>query len=221
MSTTRHLINRRRRLAATRPDRDERQRLDPDQDPRKPPLRKPPPPRALRQSRRAIPWVPLLGVLAVLLGGFAVWAGARADALHDGPATRNTALTEAARTSEVKGSVTEAVNAVFSYDHTSPEATEDAAGEVLVGKAVEQHREMLAQVVAQGEKQQLVLTTTVTDSGVEMLDGNRARLLVFADQRNTRTGKGGDTTHAAAMFAVEAVHSDGSWRISDIDTFNR
>ena len=68
--------------------------------------------------------------------------------------------------------------------------------------------------------QKLVLTTTVTDSAVEMLDGDRARLLIFADQRNTRTGGKDATTYAAAMLAVDAARRDGIWKIADLDTLN-
>jgi Mce-associated membrane protein len=65
-----------------------------------------------------------------------------------------------------------------------------------------------------------VLTTTVTDSAVEMLEGDRARLLVFTDQRDTRTGGKDATTYAAAMLAVDAVHRDGIWKITNLDTLN-
>ncbi len=42
-----------------------------------------------------------------------------------------------------------------------------------------------------------------------------------ADQGNTSTAKGADagSTYAAAMFAVDAVHQDGTWKIASIDTF--
>ena len=67
--------------------------------------------------------------------------------------------------------------------------------------------------------EKLVLTTTVTNSGVEMLNGNTARLLIFANQKDTGATKG-STTDAGAMFAVTAVHQDGQWKIEDIDTFS-
>jgi len=79
---------------------------------------------------------------------------------------------------------------------------------------------MIAQVRAQAPKQKLVLTTTVTSTGVESITGDRARVLVYADQRNTSTAAGsGGTTYAAAMFAVDAVRQDGTWKIASIDTF--
>lgn len=167
---------------------------------------------------RALPRLPIaLGVATVLLGGLAVWFGGEADGLRSGPGAHNAALTDTARTSEVKGKITDAVNAVFSYDYTNTARTEQAAKTLLTGRAVGQYNGMLAQVRAQAPHDKLVLTTTVTDSAVERLDGSRARVLVFADQRNTRT-TGKDTTYAAAMLAVDAVRQGGTWKIADIDT---
>ncbi|MGW2277962.1 hypothetical protein [Streptomyces sp. NPDC001770] len=175
-----------------------------------------------RRSRRLRISLPaLLCVLTVLLGVFAAWAFTSAATLRDDPGRRNTALTDIARTSEVKGQITEAVGAVFSYDYASTEKSDRAAKTYLTGKAVRQHQDMLAEVREQAPEQKLVLTTTVTESAVERLDGDRARLLVFADQSNTRTGAKEETTYAAAMFAVDAVRSDGRWRIAAIDTFTQ
>ncbi|MFI9628483.1 hypothetical protein [Streptomyces sp. NPDC052042] len=175
-----------------------------------------------RRRPRLLPGLPaVLCALTVLLGAFAAWAFSSAANLRDESARQNTALTDIGRTSEVKGRIAEAVGAVFSYDYAAPAKSERAAKTYLVGKAVQQHRDMLARVRSQGPGQKLVLTTTVTDSGVEILDGNRARLLIFADQSNTRTGASEERTYAAAMFAVDAVRRDGAWRILAIDTFTQ
>ncbi|MEU1090152.1 hypothetical protein ABZ401_25600 [Streptomyces sp. NPDC005892] len=257
MSTTRHLVNRQRRLATVAADRatpttgtsptagdadtdasapegadggDPRD-VDPAGDPEPsgaadadgPSPAASTEPAAERRTRRRlrISLPALLCVLTVLLGVFAAWAFASAATLRDDPSRRNTALTDIARTSEVKGQITEAVGAVFSYDYASTEKSDRAAKTYLTGKAVQQHQDMLAEVREQAPKQKLVLTTTVTESAVEQLDGDRARLIVFADQSNTRTGAKEETTYAAAMFAVDAVRKDGRWRIAAIDTFTQ
>ncbi|GGV24647.1 membrane protein [Streptomyces longisporoflavus] len=218
MSTTRHMVNRQRRLAAVKA------RETPTPAPRAPRPRPKSGEKPARTARGAVPrplLLALLTLLAVLAAAFAVFAHSRAEAARDLPALRNTALTDTARTSEVKGTVGQAVDAVFSYDHAAPGRTEKAADKYLTGKAVGQHRDMLAQVRSQGDRQKLVLSTTVTHSGVEVIDEDRARVLVFADQSNTSTAKGGSATHAAAMFAVDVVHRGGAWRIANIDTFSR
>ncbi|MFD6420830.1 hypothetical protein [Streptomyces sp. NPDC060198] len=260
MSTTRHLVNRQRRLATVAADRttathetsptaDEADVSAPDgadggdprdDDPADDPEpseaaersraeeaataeeedeQAPPPRRRIPRLRISLP--ALLCVLTVLLGVFAAWAFTAAVTLRDDPSRRNTALTDIARTSEVKGQITEAVGAVFSYDYASTEKSDRAAKTYLTGKAVQQHQDMLAQVREQAPKQKLVLTTTVTESAVQQLDGDRARLLIFADQSNTRTGGKEETTYAAAMFAVDAVRKDGRWLIATIDTFTQ
>lgn len=235
MSTTRHLVNRQRRLATVAAA----ERTAPTAAVRKPVEREPVADEAVgdagepeqqpeeKEARRPLAALfrirlpAVLCALTVLLGAFAAWAFTSADSLRDEPARRNTALTDISRTSEVKGQITEAAGAVFSYNYASPAKADAAVKTYLTGKAVQQHADMLAGVRAQAPEQKLVLTTTVTDSGVEMLDGDRARLLIFADQSNTRTGKSDETTYAAAMFAVDAVRKGGTWRISAIDTFTR
>ncbi|WUH93861.1 hypothetical protein OG900_29595 [Streptomyces sp. NBC_00433] len=232
MSTTRHLINRQRRLAAVSAAAEERtgeRTVRGGQAPAPARTRTRPAASAAtadaaepkRAARRPLPVaVTLLAVLAVLLGGFAAFAASRAAALHDTVAAHNTALTDTPATSEVKGRIAEAVNAVFSYDYADTARTDAAARRLLTGKAVQQYAGMLAEVRAQAPAEKLVLTTTVTDTGVESVDGDRARVLVFADQRNTSTAEAGaGSTYAAAMFAVDAVHQGGIWKIATIDTF--
>jgi Mce-associated membrane protein len=247
MSTTRHLINRQRRLAAVSTAAEERTRTPartPGRAPRAATATAPARPRtrapgrtaagdepgararrtagkAARKPRRLPVAVTLLALLTVALGAFAAVAAGRAGALRDTVAGHNTALTDTARTSEVKGQVAEAVNAVFSYNYADTARTDAAAKRLLTGKAVRQYAAMLAQVRAQAPAQKLVLTTTVTDTGVVTIDGDRARVLVFADQRNTSTAAtaGAGSTYAAAMFAVDAVRQKGEWKIASIDTF--
>ena len=236
MTTTRQTINHQRRVAARPatgpvttplPPETETGPLAAPED-RPPRRRVPRAPGAVRSVLRAVahPRRPLLAVLLmVLLGGFAGYAHARAGSLTASAADHdNTALTDAARTSQVKGSVTTAVNTLFSYDYTDPARTDDAAGGLLTGAAVKQYASMLSAVRADATKLKLVLTTTVTDCGLEQLDGDRAQLLVFADQRDTTAAKGAtassDSEDSPAMFTVSAVLEKGKWRISSINTFS-
>ncbi|WP_052390441.1 MlaD family protein [Streptomyces sp. NRRL B-24484] len=229
VSTTRHLINRRRRLATARPAtaRPAPVPAGPQRGGTTATLPEPAgpataPERRARRLRGIRPWAVLLAAAAVC-AGLAGAAGLRAADLRADGRAHNTALTDAARTSEVRGAVTDAVNRLFSYSFADPARTDAAAKTLLTGKAVEQYGTLLGQVRAQAARRKLVLTTTVTDSGVERLDGDRARLLLHADQSNTSTAEGSPTgaSYAAAMFAVEAVRRDGRWQIESIDTFGR
>ncbi|MFI8848681.1 hypothetical protein ACIGW3_00510 [Streptomyces sp. NPDC053499] len=210
MSTTRHLVNRRRRLAArprtgtttsataatgrgrapaTSPATgSERKRPgSPDPEPAAASAAESAAERAGRFFRRSRRLPAVCAVATLVLGGFAGWAANKAEALRDTASAHNSALADAARTSEVKGEITSAVNALFSYDHADPEKNERTARRLLTGRAVEQHRQLLARVRAQDSRQKLLLTTTVTDSAVTTLEGDRARVLLFADQHSTRT----------------------------------
>lgn len=185
--------------------------------------------RIRRPSRRV--GLALLCALTLVLGGFAGWAHARAETLRDDPALRNTALSDPARTSEIKGQTAKAVAALFSYDHADPAAYEKATKDLLTGKAVAQHEALLAGVRA--DQQKAVITTTVTDSAVERIDGDRARVLVYADQSSVSTAGGKSAadskdkqaadggSYAGAMLAVDVVRRDGRWLVSGIDTFGR
>ncbi|GAA1539578.1 hypothetical protein GCM10009678_22380 [Actinomadura kijaniata] len=161
--------------------------------------------------------VAFLGALTVALGGTAAWSAARAGDLTGSPSARNGALSDNARTSEVKGQITNAVNTAFSYNYADVAKTEKAAQELLTGKAVQQYNQMFALVRQQAPQQRQILTTTVTESAVKTLSRDRARLLIFADQRNTRTDKG-KTAYSAAVFAVDAILVGGKWKITEIDT---
>ncbi|MFE6715216.1 hypothetical protein [Streptomyces sp. NPDC057695] len=184
--------------------------------------------RTSRGERSGRVLLAVLCALTLLLGGFAGWAFSRAGELRDDPARGNTALTDVARTSEIKGQTGAAVAALFSYDHADTAPFERAGRTLLTGKAVDQHRTLLAGVLAKAAQQKTVITTTVTDSAVERIDGDRARVLVYADQSSVSTagtpskGKAGDQgVYAGAMFAVDVVRRDGRWLVENIDTFGR
>ncbi|WP_327169452.1 hypothetical protein [Streptomyces subrutilus] len=169
----------------------------------------------------------VLCVLTLLLGAFAGFAASRAGALRDDPVRANTALTDLARTSEIKGQAAKAVAALFSYDHAQPAAFDSASKTLLTGKAVTQHGTLFKDVLAQAQKQKTVITTTVTDSAVERIDGDRARVLIFADQSSVGTAGAekqdpkDQGVYAGAMFALDLVEQDGRWLVEGIDTFGR
>jgi len=160
-----------------------------------------------------------LGAVTVVLAGFGVWATLHASSLRsDAAAQANTALTDRAATATVRREISAAVNTIFSYNYADTAATRRAAQSVLTGPAVRQYNTLFALVTKNAPTQKLVVTTKVTNTGVELLNGNRARLLVFANQQDTRAGTG-QTSYAGAMFAVTALRQGGRWKIENIDTF--
>jgi Mce-associated membrane protein len=163
--------------------------------------------------------VALCGLAVVIFGSFGIWASVAAHHLRQASAAANVALVSPAQTRAVQQAVTVAVNTIFSYRYTDVGATRRAAQRVLTGAAVRQYDQLFALVEQQAPKEKLVVTTRVSNVGVEFLTGNRARLLVFADQQDSRSGTT-QTSYSGAMFAVTTLRRDGHWLITDIDTFS-
>jgi Mce-associated membrane protein len=161
----------------------------------------------------------VLGAAAIVLAAFGVWATLAAHSLRSGAAPQNIAVTNGAATSAVNHQIVSAVNTVFSYNYADTAATRQAAQGLLTGPAIRQYNTYFALVTKDAPAQKLVVTTRVTNSGVELLSGNRARVLVFANQQDTRAGTK-QTSYAGALFAVTAVRQGGKWKIENIDTFN-
>jgi len=172
-----------------------------------------------RSGRRGWRAAAALGAATVVLGGFGVWATLHASSLRASAAAQNTALTDGPATAAVRREVSAAVNTIFSYSYANTAVTRQAAQRVLTGPAVRQYNTLFALVTKNAPAQKLVVTTRVTNSGAEMLSGDRARVLVFANQQDTRAGTG-QTSYAGAMFAVTALRQGGRWKIENIDTFS-
>ena len=164
-----------------------------------------------------------LGIVAVALGGLAVWFGLKSGGSTAGTGfgagTPNAAVTDRTATAQVTQQIDNAVDRIFSYNYTDTARTASAAKDLLTGPARAEYAKLFRVVQQQAPKEKLVLTTTVTNSGVEMLNGNAARLLIFANQKDTGAARG-STTEAGAMFAVTAVKQGGQWKIENIDTFS-
>ena len=169
--------------------------------------------------RRAWRAVAALGAATVVLGGFGVWATLQANSERGSAAAQNTALTDGPATAAVRREIAAAVNTIFSYNYANTAATRRAAQGLLTGPAVREYDTLFALVTKNAPAQKLVVTTKVTNTGVEMLNGDRARLLVFANQQDTRAGTG-QTSYAGAMFAVTALRQGGRWKVENIDTFS-
>ena len=159
-----------------------------------------------------------LGVATVLLGGFGAWATVAAHSLRTAAASANDALVDRPATSAVERAVTGAVELIFSYSYADVGKTRAAAQGLLTGAAIRQYDQLFALVERQAPKKKLVVSTKVTNVGVELLNGGRARLLVFANQQDSRAGTS-QTSYGGAMFAVTAVRRGGRWLIANIDTF--
>ncbi|HUB41556.1 MAG TPA: hypothetical protein VMA72_22150 [Streptosporangiaceae bacterium] len=166
--------------------------------------------------RRVLPVA--LGAATVVLGALGGWAAVTAHDLRASTASANDALVDVSSTRAVTRDVTSAVNTIFSYSYADTERTKAAAQRLLTGTAIRQYNQLYGLVQQEAPKEKLVVTTRVTRIGVELLTGGRARLLVFANEQDSRAGTK-QASYGGAMFAVTAVSEHGRWLIESIDTF--
>jgi Mce-associated membrane protein len=171
----------------------------------------------LARGRRARTLL-VLSAATVVIGAFGIWAAVAAHGLRASAADANGAFTNSAATRAVDQQIGAAVNTIFSYSYADPGRTRTAAQSLLTGVAIRQYNQLFALVETEAPKAKLVVTTRVTNIGVELLTGDRARVLVFANQQDTSAGTA-KTTYGGAMFAVTAVNQHGKWKIESIDTF--
>lgn len=157
----------------------------------------------------------LMGALVVVFVVLAAWFGMQASALDGDGAGSNQALVDAPATSEVNGQISDAVSKVFSYDFNDTAKTEKAANELLVGDAVGKYNELFATVKQQAPVQKLIVTTTVKASAVNLLQDDRAEVLLFVDQNAVR-GDSGENNVGPAQILVGAEKQGDQWKISQI-----
>ncbi len=170
-------------------------------------------PEDARKPGRRLP-IALLAA-AILLVATGIWLLVDAAGIRSSASARNRALVDTAATAGVSASVTNSLNRVFTYSFDKTEVTEQAAAEVLRGKALDTYRQLFAQVRDLAPRQKLVLTTRVVSAAVQQLNGDQAQLLVFLDQSATRADNN-STSAAAAQLSVTAKREGGTWVIVDL-----
>jgi len=168
------------------------------------------------RTRRAV--IAALGVATIVVGSLGIWAAVAAHDLRASASTANSALVDGSTTRGVERAVTSAVNTIFSYSYADTARTKAAAQQQLTGPAIRQYNQLFAIVEQQAPKEKLIVTTRVTNIGVELLTGAQARLLVFVNQQDSSAGTS-KSTYGGAMFAVTAVNQHGHWQIENINTF--
>lgn len=155
--------------------------------------------------------------LVTLVGLLLVAAGIVLLATRPGSGgdTSNRALLDQGETTQVLGQVSQALNQVLSYDYSKPQASQQAAAQLLVGDASSQYTTLFDALKAKAGDQQLTLAATTVVAGVSDLTADKADLLVFVNQKSTRKSDGATST-SAAQIQISAVKQDGNWKISGL-----
>lgn len=156
----------------------------------------------------------VLTAVAVLLAGMSAGTIVGAKRAAEGSPATNAALVDTATTTAITGQITEAVQTVFSFDPKDIQRTSKAAQQLLTGDAIGQYNKLYGEVEKQAPEQQLTMTTTVKSVAVQTINGDRADVLVFADQKAVRAG--GQPSVGGAQLRILTQNVDGHWRIGGI-----
>ncbi len=164
----------------------------------------------------------LVGLVAVLLVALvlAAWFRGEAAQLRESAGADNEALVDVGATAQAVGQVRDGLETVFSYDFERLGENEAAAREVITGEFVADFEEQFARVRALAPEQQAVVTATVPNIGVKMLQGDRAVLFAFINQQAARVD--GDPALSAGRITVTAERVDGpdgsaQWKIANVE----
>jgi Mce-associated membrane protein len=77
---------------------------------------------------------------------------------------------------------------------------------------------LMGEVKRLAPAQKMVVTCKVTRSGVIMLNGDLAKVMVFIDQTSTRADTQ-QTTAGSAQLHLNAQLQGDQWKITDMDTY--
>jgi Mce-associated membrane protein len=166
------------------------------------------------QRGAVVRWVAVAAAAVMLAVGIVGFA--KAHGLRSGDAQRNHALVDATGTAEVQSQVSQALVKVFSYDYSNPTVTQQAAAQLLAGKARTQYDTLFKTLQEKAPGQQLVLTAQVQTAAVKTLTDSTATLLVFLDQSSQRKSDA-EASVSAAQIAVDATKIDGIWKVTGLD----
>ena len=164
----------------------------------------------------------LVGLVAILLIAIvlAAWFRGEAAQLRESAGAGNEALVDVGATAQAVGQVRDGLETVFSYDFARLAENQAAAREVITGEFVADFEEQFGRVRDLAPGQQAVVTATVPNIGVKVLQGDRAVLFAFIDQQATRLDA--DPTLSAGRVVVTAERVDGpegsaQWKIASVD----
>lgn len=162
----------------------------------------------------------LAGALVLLLG-LAVFFGVADSRLRNSPSAENTALVDVGATSEAAGQLSDALETVYSYDHTRLDENERTAREVITPEFGAQFDQLFAQVRELAPQRQAVVTATVTVSAIQSITDDRAVLVAFMDQQALTGGAPGAAPQqlaAAGRLTVTGERVDGKWKIAAVES---
>ena len=162
----------------------------------------------------------VLAIVAVLLACFGAFAGLMWHNTVANATTSNTAYVDTGTTAAVVGDVVNAMQRVLTYTYANPNQTAQDAQNLLTGTAQCQFNELYKTVRAEAPAQKITVTASIDtkNSGVEMIQGDQARLLLMVYQESTR-GTNGQQATSEGVLEVGAIKQGNTWKVDNISTF--
>lgn len=167
-------------------------------------------PRPMRTWSR--PRILLIAVAAVVVG--AVVLGI-ASARYPDNGEANFAFADRGGTADVAAKSRELVNTVFSFEPDRANETERVAARSLTGDAIAQYDKLYGRLLDSAADRGLSMRTSAATVGVQYLNGDRATVLVFANQKSAQNGAGAPNL-GAAQLQLRLLKIDGAWKIEGI-----
>ncbi len=158
----------------------------------------------------------LVALLAVVIiaTGLAVWFRGEAEQLWN--RAGNDALVDVATTAQVVNDVDEALEAVYSYDVARLDENERTARELITEDFSDDYRLLVDEVRQPAPDQPAAVSAVVASSAVRLLDGDRAIVVAFINQRVTG-GVNAEQFAVPARLTVTAERVGDRWMIAAID----
>jgi Mce-associated membrane protein len=153
-------------------------------------------------------------VIAVLMGTLTGVSAAQEN--DTGP--RNRALIDTEATKEALDAAKSLSEELFSFSHTDVKGHEATFARLTTGDFTRDYGKLFHTVVARAQTEKLTLTSTVVESGVQVLREDTAEVLVFLDQ-SSRSATTNQETASQAMFRATIQRVDGDWKFADIDLY--
>jgi Mce-associated membrane protein len=162
----------------------------------------------------------VLAIAAVLLACVGAFCGLMWHNTADNATTSNTAYVDTGTTAKVVSDVVNAMQRVLTYTYANPNQTAQDAQNLLTGSAQCQFNELYKTVRAQAPAQKITVTASIDtkNSGVEMIQGDQARLLLMVYQESTR-GSNGQQATSEGVLEVGAIMQGDTWKVDNISTF--
>jgi Mce-associated membrane protein len=162
----------------------------------------------------------ILAIAAVVLACVGAFTGLMWHNTISSATASNTAYVDTGTTAAVVNDVVNAMQRVLTYTYANPNQTAQDAQNLLTGSAQCQFNELYKTVRAEAPAQKITVTASIDtkNSGVEMIQGDQARLLLMVYQESTR-GSNGQQATSEGVLEVGAIMQGNTWKVDNISTF--